>query len=395
MNTKFLAIPYPGGGGPVAVFRLDQPGRIGSKVPLLTVHKSAVLDAAFHPFNEHFIATAGDDAVLKLSEIPAEGIGENAVTEAVATFEGHNKKVNEVGFNPVAENVMSSISGDNSVRVWDVSTHSEVYTQEIETPLHHEWNRNGSLLAVTSTDKHFYLFDPRDSKSAAKVENKNARPKKNAVVFADKVGLLVGILHTDRARTYRVWDPKKLDAPLASADIDQAAGVLIPYFDNDTGVLFLAGKGDSGIKYFEVTSEAPYIHALSSFSDNQSTVGVSFLPKRACDVKICEIARAYRLLGDSCVPISLQVPRKSDLFQKDLYPETYAGIASLTFDEWKSGKNADPKLVSLDPKHKGGAAAESHASSVSVKKSYAELESEVEALKKRVAELEAQLAAKS
>jgi len=337
--------------------------------------------------------------VLKLTQLPAEGVSPDApITEAVATFEGHNKKVNEVGWNPVAEGVLTSLSGDNTVRIWDVSTKSETFCQDIETPLHHEWNKNGSLLAVTSTDKHFYMYDPRDSKSVAKVENKNARPKKHSVVWADKVNLLIGVLHTDRARAYRVWDNRKLDgAPLAAADIDQAAGVLMPYMDNDTGVLFLTGKGDSGIKYFEVTAEAPYVHALSSFSDNQSTVGVAFMPKRALDVSKCEIARAYRLLGESCVPVSLQVPRKSDLFQKDLYPETYAGVPSLNFSEWKSGKNADPKLVSLDPKQKkehGGEAAHS-ASVVSVKKSYGEIESENEALKKRVAELEAQLAAKS
>jgi len=119
------------------------------------------------------------------------------------------------------------------------------------------------------------------------------------------------------------------------------------------------------------------------------------LPKRSVDVSKCEIAHIYKLVDGAVIPISFQVPRKSELFQKDLYPEAYAGIPGLTHKEWKSGANAHPTLTSLDPKQKGGQAAGYKAEALVAKKSYAELEGEVETLKKRVAELEAQLAAKA
>jgi coronin-1B/1C/6 len=43
----------------------------------------------------------------------------------------------------------------------------------------------------------------------------------------------------------------------------------------------------------------------------------------------------------------MTVPRKSELFQEDLYPDTMSDEASITAEEWISGVDADPQLVSL------------------------------------------------
>ena len=46
--------------------------------------------------------------------------------------------------------------------------------------------------------------------------------------------------------------------------------------------------------------------------------------------------------------IPFKVPRKSELFQEDLYPETQADIPALTADEWWANKkNADPVMMSM------------------------------------------------
>ena len=43
----------------------------------------------------------------------------------------------------------------------------------------------------------------------------------------------------------------------------------------------------------------------------------------------------------------MTVPRKSDLFQDDLYPDTAGPEAALEAEEWFEGRNADPLLISL------------------------------------------------
>lgn len=72
------------------------------------------------------------------------------------------------------------------------------------------------------------------------------------------------------------------------------------------------------------------------------------IAKRGCDVSTCEITRFYRINNNGfCQVIPFTVPRKSELFQEDLYPDTLADVPALTADDWWSGTNADPILVPM------------------------------------------------
>ena len=50
-------------------------------------------------------------------------------------------------------------------------------------------------------------------------------------------------------------------------------------------------QGDSIIRYYEVTEEAPYVHFLDLFQSKDAQRGVGFMPKRGLDVNHNEIAR--------------------------------------------------------------------------------------------------------
>ena len=39
-----------------------------------------------------------------------------------------------------------------------------------------------------------------------------------------------------------------MDEPLTNEEIDQAAGVLFPFYDADSDVIYVAGKGDGSIR---------------------------------------------------------------------------------------------------------------------------------------------------
>ena len=152
-------------------------------------------------------------------------------------------------------------------------------------------------------------------------------------------------------------------------------------------MLYLAGKGDSSVRYYEITNNnGQYIHFLNSFSDSESQKGICFLPKRTVNVQKCEVARCLRLMRDKIIPVGFRVPRKSDLFQKDLYPPGYAGAAALEAKEWFDGKNEDPILTSMKPGEQVRAKVE-----FTAKKTYAELEAELKAAQARIKELEAKL----
>jgi coronin-1B/1C/6 len=129
-------------------------------------------------------------------------------------------------------------------------------------------------------------------------------------------------------------------------EVDNAAGTVYPYYDPDNNIIFTAGKGDSNIKYYEVNDEEPYVHFLSAFSSGVSQRGLGWMPKRGCDVTNNEIARFYKLHDDKCEPITMTVPRKSDLFQDDIFPDFTNDTPALTAEEWIEGKNALPKKSS-------------------------------------------------
>ena len=99
-------------------------------------------------------------------------------------------------------------------------------------------------------------------------------------------------------------------------ELDTSNGVMFPIYDPDTNLVYLCGKGDSVIRYFEITPEPPFVHYINTFQTPDPQRGVGFMPKRGCDVTTCEIGRFYRLNNNGfCQVIPFKVPRKSELFQ--------------------------------------------------------------------------------
>lgn len=63
-------------------------------------------------------------------------------------------------------------------------------------------------------------------------------------------------------------------------------------------------QGDSSIRYFEITDEAPYVHYLNTFSTKEPQRGMGYMPKRGLDVNKCEIARySKRHVFVVCAPV--------------------------------------------------------------------------------------------
>merc|ERR1712137_793059 len=122
-------------------------------------------------------------------------------------------------------------------------------------------------------------------------------------------------------------------------------------------------------------NEAPYMHFLSESRASNSQKGIGWVSKTACDTTKCEIARALRLLRDEIQPVSFQVPRKSEIFQSDIFPDTYAGISSATAAEYLAGTDGEAKMTSMKP----GEGTEKKAVEFKAKKSPQELQAELDA----------------
>jgi len=201
---------------------------------------------------------------------------------------------------------------------------------------------------------------------------------------------------TGASREYMIWDSKKMDAPLAKQNLDNGAGVLMPFYDEDSDVLFLAGKGDSGIRYYEICPEeepSSMIYPISTYRATESTSGCGAVYRRSCNVNINEIIRLYQVVNATQVrPLSFQVPRRSDLFADDLYPPARGDEPSLALEDWLAGENATPKLVNLEG---GFQPSEKKEKTIVVKEDKddsKELKTKYEELLRRVAHLEIEIA---
>jgi len=360
------------------------------------------------------LATASEDCTVKVSVIPEEGV--EKVTEANATLEGHQKKLALLHFHPGANNILASSAFDNTIKVWDIEKSQAIFSIEEhpDLPQSFEWNENGSLMATTCKDKLLRVFDARTTGATMK-GNSLEGGKKSSVVWVDNHAKIVVVgFGKSNSRQYALYDPRKLGDPvLPPVDIDAAASVIIPYYDSDTSILYLAGKGDATVRYYEIVDEDPCVHFLTDFRDNESMKGACFLPKTSCDTKSCEIAICYRLMKDWVSPVSFQVPRKSDLFQADIFPDTYNGVPVMTAAEWAGGENKSPQKKSMKPSDatrsvaakpefkmpvasSSGSTAAVVASAPAASsggKSAADLQRDLDAAMQRIKELEAQLAA--
>lgn len=384
-NGKFVAWVGVGGGGPINLQPHGVPSRLGQNVPTINTHKNAVLALEFNPFVSNMLATGSDDCQVHVSMFEDDFKNWKDVTKPVATFEGHGKKVSYLHWHPTANNILASGSADNYIKVWDVEQGK--LATEIQAPdmmYSFEWNNNGSLLASTH-NKTVRIADPRAPKDAASFAGCQGNKPSSRAVWLDNVGYfgVVGF-SSNGARQLLLFALNKYNEPVHSVDLDQSAGQLMPFYDSDTSVLFLAGKGDANIRYYEITNEGAF--HLSEFRDNESHKAVAWIPKRFCDVPACEIAQCLRLKNDHIQPVPFFVPRKSDMFQEDLFPDTYAGVPAMSSADWLGGKNANPPTQSMRP----GAVKEAPKAQA-VLKPASVLQAELEAAHKRIAELEAEL----
>jgi len=395
-SGEFFSLPTTGGGGPVFIHPLTVKGKFHANQPTLNVHKGPVVDTDWSPFNDHMVATASDDCTAKISIIPEGGLHGHQ-EESAATLAGHDKKLHLVHFHPAAENVLATSSYDLSIRVWDVAKQTQIagFADHPDLIQSFEWNINGSLIASSCKDRMIRLFDPRASGAASTFAGLSGG-KQTRVVWMDSVSK-IGAVGFDKSsmRQFMMWDPRNTAEPFHTLDLDQSAGAIMPFWDNDVNILYLAGKGDGSIKYFEVTDEAPFVHYIDENRSNEPQKGLALLPKRNVDTSQCEIARYLRLLTNWIEIVSFQVPRKADTFQKDIYPDTYAGVPSMSADEWLAGANNPIVVKSLQPGAAGAAVAGTPKAFVAAKSAAHEVE-ELRAVvaqqASRIQELEEELA---
>jgi len=351
-NKDFWAVPWSSaGGGTVGVFTHQQTGKLPrADIPLIAGHKGAVLDCDWNPFNNNLLATVSEDGTVKVWGIPEGGLTAT-IKEPLQKLVGHKRKVGSCTFHPTANNVLATSSTDYTVKIWDIEAGEEKLTMDGWADIIQSvsWNEDGSQLATTCKDKKIRVYDPRTNSFAAEAAGHQGVKGSRCLWLHDKL-FSVGSSRMSE-REFNIYDPRAMEKPIHHTGLDNASGVIMPFFDPDTNMLFLAGKGDGNIRYFEWTGEDKLIYSLSEFKSSTPQRGMTFLPKTSLQINECEVMKAYKLTTNAVQPISFKVPRKSEMFQDDIFPDTAsgAGEAAQTASEYFGGANKPPVKISLAP----------------------------------------------
>ncbi|KAM9779939.1 coronin-7-like [Neosynchiropus ocellatus] len=349
-----VAVPLSISGGQIAVFERSEPGRLpDTAVP--TVQNSVnVADLCWDPFNAHRLAVAGEDAKIRVWQIPEGGLKET-LTEPELILQGHTEKIYSIKFHPLASDLMVSSSYDLTVRLWNLATGEEVkvLSGHQDQVFAMAWSPDGKLLASVCKDGKVRIYDPRKSTTPVQ-EGPGPEGHRGARVVwvCDGAFLLVSGFDSRSVRVLYLYSAESLSAGVvASTDADIAPSTLIPFYDPDTSVVILTGKGDTRVHIYEILPEEPFFIQCSSFNSPEPQKGFAFLPKTECNIRDVEVAVGLMLTKTTIEPVGFRVPRvKKEFFQDDLYPDTAAcWEPALTASMWLSGSNGQHKSISLKP----------------------------------------------
>ncbi|KAJ8398767.1 hypothetical protein AAFF_G00419640 [Aldrovandia affinis] len=354
-NGERVAVPLSVAGGQIAVFELSRPGKLPDTALPTVQNTVSVADLCWDPFDTHRLVVAGEDAKIRVWRLPKGGLVET-LTEPECVLRGHTEKIYSVKFHPLASGLLASSSYDLSLRLWDLDA-----GQEVKLLKGHQdqifgvaWSPDGQFLASVCKDGKVRIYDPRKSAEPTQ-EGPGPEGHRGARVVWVLGGqyLLVSGFDSRSERQLYLYSAQSLSSgPVATASTDVSPSTLIPFYDPDTSVVILTGKGDTRVYIFEIESEAPHFLECSFFNSSEPHKGLSFLPKTECNVHDVEIARALRLSKTTIEPVAFRVPRvKKEFFQDDVFPETAVWWeSSLTASAWLSGSNGQHRKISLQPK---------------------------------------------
>ncbi|KAI1374642.1 DUF1900-domain-containing protein [Hypoxylon crocopeplum] len=363
-NPEYLSVNWEAsGGGAFAVIPLGEKGKVPDVIPLFRGHTAAVLDTDWNPFNDHLIASASEDGKVMLWQVPQgftlwTDAEEPADVAPVAKLTGHSRKVGQVLFNPAAENILASASGDLTIKLWDVGAGSAALAlkhPDIVQSL--SWNASGTMLVTTSRDKKLRVWDVRQERPAHEGPGHEGAKNSRVVWLGEHNRFATTGFSRMSDRQLALWEPGN-NTPIGGfKTLDSISGVCMPFWDDGCNCLYLAGKGDGNIRYFEYENDK--FEFLSEYKSVDPQRGIAFVPKRGVNVHENEVMRAYKTVNDAYIePISFTVPRRAETFQSDIYPPAPGLKPGVSASDWLSGKTGLPPKIDFESIYEGNAPVE-------------------------------------
>ncbi|TRY60277.1 hypothetical protein DNTS_009653 [Danionella cerebrum] len=298
VNPRFVAVVTEcTGGGAFLVIPINYCGRVSVPPALrVCVHSAPVLDVKFDPFDDQRIASCSEDSTVKIctiglhSNLYSSGLSRHTHTLTHTLM--HTRRVSIIEWHPNARDLLLSSAYDRKVCMWRLDSTGKSPVCVIDT---HSalvmcvcFSADGSLFATASKDKKIRIIEPRSKR----VLQESCCSRVHRVLFLCDLKMLLstGVSQWNQ-RQFVLWDQEDLSSPLLEQDLDAGSGIIFPFYDADTHMLYLAGKGDGNIRYYMVSARKPYVQFLSEYR--------SLNPQRGLARSECQYVRNLQILSAS------------------------------------------------------------------------------------------------
>lgn len=141
------------------------------------------------------------------------------------------RKVGQVLFNPAAENVLASASGDFTIKLWDVESgqsHQVLRHNDIVQSL--TWNATGTLLATTSRDKKLRVWDVRQERPVSENPGHAGAKNSRAVWMGEHNRVATTGFSRMSERQIALWEPGNPEPIGGFTMLDSISGVCMPFY---------------------------------------------------------------------------------------------------------------------------------------------------------------------
>ncbi|PAV63432.1 hypothetical protein WR25_08397 [Diploscapter pachys] len=355
-SRHFVAVPLSGPAGVIGIYDVDEPGRLPDGVMDGVFNKAQVTDLQWNPFDDEQLAVGTDSGVINLWRLTrADGPRNEMQPEKQIKISG--EKIVILRWHPLASDLLAVALSDFTLQLWNVREQTLLHT----IPSHRggilamAWSANGRRLATLGKDFKLSVHNLNNPLGQPMYERAGVleSPRAARVFFAcdDRMIVVVGLTKGSN-RQVQLYDATTTDLrSIYQQTIDNATQPLIPHYDYDTNIIFLAGKGDRTINMFELTYDSPYLLPLSNFTAPMGSQAIAYHNKKTCNVMAVEFQVAWRLTEKTLERLIFRVPRvKKDLFQSDLFPDALVTWrAVMTPEEWLAQSDKEPEFESLKP----------------------------------------------
>ncbi|KLT40440.1 DUF1900-domain-containing protein [Cutaneotrichosporon oleaginosum] len=349
LSPHLAFFPVQGPGGRLLVHPLSKKGRLPFGGVGFVAGGVALADFAADPFTDRVVC-AGEDGVLRVWDLPADGV-EGAGPEPTVVRGSGVERIAHVAFHPTARDLLvvaSNEHGASHLRFFDLTTGSESKVVDLPAAVTgFATSDDGQRVALSTKDGRILVWD-RDRAFVEGQAHDSARAAQLAWAGEHLISLGFGRGSMRQLHVYAIHE--KVER-IAALSLDVSPSVLFPVYDEDTHILYAWGKGQQNILAFQIDPLGKeVVEKLPSFTAGAPQLAVAFLPKTALDVRKVEVAKCLRLTARSVEEVTFSVPRnRPQFFQDDIYVPTRDGAPATTAREWLAGAAGRPRYVSLRP----------------------------------------------